>query len=144
MNPIKNINANKFIAEAKDKVTSFELDPLDINLAKIQSNMTKRLEREMAEYGDFAPVVERYESKNPEMNISTVKISCEHDPKSVTKKLRKLNLSVTDKARINEYQCTLKKGYKSDLLEYVNDEEFFSSAKKIVQLINDEIEHNLK
>ena len=61
MNPIKNINANKFIAEAKDKVTSFELDPLDINLAKIQSNMTKRLEREMAEYGDFAPVVERYD-----------------------------------------------------------------------------------
>ncbi len=144
MNPIKNINANKFIAEAKEQITSFELDPLDINLAKIQSNMTKRLEREMAEYGDFAPVVEKYESKNPEMNISTIKISCEHDPKSVSKKLRRINLSVMDKARINEYQCTLKKGYKSELLEYVNDEDFFGSAKKVVQLINDKIENNLK
>ena len=144
MNPINNINVNKFVAEAKNEITVFELDPLDINLAKIQHNMTKRLEREMPEYGDFAPVVEKYESKNPEMSISTVKITCEHDKKSISKKLRKIGLYVTDKTRLNEYQCTLKKGYKSDLMEYVNDEEFFNSAKKVVQLINDNIENNAK
>lgn len=144
MNPLNSINVNKLVTEAKNKVTSFELDPLDMNLTKIQDSLGKRLEREMAEYGDFSPVVERYESKNPEMNISTVKLSCEHDPKSLSKKLRRITLSVTDKARINEYQCTLKKGYKSDIIDYVKNEEFFESAKKVVQLINDEIKNSTK
>ena len=33
--------------------TTFEVKPLDINIAKAQYNLIERLEREVPEYGDF-------------------------------------------------------------------------------------------
>lgn len=139
MTPIKNINVNKLVYDSKKLKTSFEINPLDINLAKMQESLTKRLEREMYEYGDFAPVVERYESENPLREFSTIKISCNHDRDSLSKTVRNLDLSVKDKVSGDEYICTLKKGYKKDIEKYVSSEEFFDTAKKVILMVNDEI-----
>ena len=143
---IKNINVNRLVTESKKFNTSFEINPLDINLAKIQESFTERLEREMAEYGDFAPVVEKYESENPLREFSTIKISCNHDRDSLSKTVRNLDLSVRAKAEpdkfpsaINEYVCTIRKGPKDDIINFVKDREFFETTKKIIMLINDEI-----
>ncbi len=139
MVPIKNINVNKMVMDSKKFQTSFEINPLDLNLTKIQENLTKRLEREMPEYGDFAPVVERYESENPLREFSTIKISCNHDRESLSKTVRNLDLSVKDKVSGDEYLCTLKKGFKKDIEKYVKDNEFFETSKKVILLVNEQI-----
>ena len=73
---MKRINFNKELIKNNynNQKIKFEVNPLDVSLAEIQFNLLKRLEREMPEYGDFAPVIEKYESKDPTKNISTVRI----------------------------------------------------------------------
>ena len=139
VNNINNINVNKLVVSARKFKTGFELNPLDVGLVEIQKSLGERLEREMPEYGDFAPVVERFESKNPEREFSTIKFSCSHEHGSLTKTMRNLELSVMDKARVNEYQCILKQADKDEMLRYVKDSKFFSNAKNVIMLINDEI-----
>lgn len=144
MVPLKNINVNKLVYDSQKFKTSFEINPLDINLSKIQENLTKRLEREMCEYGDFAPVVERYESENPLREFSTIKISCDHDRESISKTVRNLNLSVKDKVSGDEYVCTLKKGFKHDIEKYVANREFFDTTKKVILMIDETIKSSRK
>ena len=78
-----------------DKKISFEVNPLDVNLAKIQYSLISRCEREVPENGDFAPVVEEYESKDPTKDLSNVKICCEFNRKNPGIKNSSRNLTLT-------------------------------------------------
>lgn len=118
---------------AKTAKPVFEVNPLDVNLAKIQFNLTKRLEREIPEHGDFAQIVERYISKDPTLNISTIEVLCKKSNiESKKDMLRTLVLNISDKANINTYSCELLNGEKSEIIKAVNDKNFFETCKAIV------------
>ena len=114
------------------KKINFEVNPLDVNIAQIQLKLLSRLEREMPEYGDFAPVIEKYESKDPTKNISTIKVVCEHVKDKTNKTTRKITLYVCDKMGTNEYSCQLSEGKKSDIISSINDSKFFDVCKEVV------------
>ena len=139
---MKKINLNKeLIPNNFSKQVAFEVNPLDVNLTKIQFNLLKRLEREMPEYGDFAPVVEKYESKDPTKNISTVKVVCEHVKDASDKTTRKITLYVCDKMSINEYSCKLAEGKKADIISAVDKNKFFNICKEVVLNVNEKLKN---
>ena len=135
---MKTIQLNKltnFVSQVRNQKAAFEVEPLDVNLAKMQFNLTKRLEREIPDFGDFAPVAEAYESKDPALNISTVKILC----KKLDNKLRSLELYVQDRARVNEYNYVIAQGEKDEILSSVNKNSFFEICKNVINNINEGI-----
>lgn len=134
MKSIKLNKLNNFANNLKPYKNSFEVNPLDVNIAKIQFNLINRLEREIPEFGDFASVVENYESKDPTLNISTVKVLC----KKFNDKIRSLELHVQDRARINEYNYIITQGEKAEILKAVNDKNFFEECKSVVLKIDSE------
>jgi len=131
MNYIKVDKVKQIIT--KTAKPGFEVNPLDVNLAKIQFNLTKRLEREIPEHGDFAQVVERYISKDPTLNISTIEVLCKKSNiESKKDMLRTLVLNISDKASINTYSCELINGEKTEIIKAVNSKDFFETCKAIV------------
>lgn len=127
LNIVKDIYKNV----SKQKVP-FEVAPLDVNLAKMQFNMTKRLEREVPEYGDFAPVTEIYNSKDWNLDVSQIKMICEHLKNNDNKITRRLSLYISDKTALKEYLCPIIEGTKADIIKGVNDTKFFEVCKSIV------------
>ena len=86
MNVIKLNSIKSAVKNIQTKKVGFDVNPLDIGLAEIQMNLIKRLEREIPEHGAFATVVEKFESKNPMMDISTIEVACKFLDKDVPKK----------------------------------------------------------
>ena len=120
----------------ENKKSSFEVNPLDVNIAKIQHSLINRLEREMPEDGDFAPVVERYISKDPTWDLSMVKVSCRHvkeNGNSASKKQRCVEASCSNRAGTCEISKILATGNKKQIIDYVKDVQFFEQCKDLAK-----------
>lgn len=134
MNYIKIDKVRQIVAKAVKQ--NFEVNPLDVNLAKIQFNLTKRLELEIPPHGDFAQVVESYISKDPTLKISAIEVICKKSNiDSPKQKLRTLQLKVTDKTK-NSYIYEIASGEKKDILEAINNTTFFETCKTLILDIN--------
>ena len=132
MNNIKILNIKTIAENMKKKVQSFELNPLDISIAQMQMNLQKRLPLEVPEHGDFAPVVEKFVSKDPTMNISSVKIVCKKSDKEAPKqKLRTLEISIESKTGADVYKCVIADGDKKSITDIVKEKDFFTLCKTI-------------
>lgn len=117
-----------------NKKADFEVNPLDVNIAKMQYNLLSRLEREMPENGDFAPVIEQYFSKDPTLNLSEIKVTCSNvKDKSAKNTTRALEVLCSDKSGSKEIKKLLAKGSKKDILEYLNTTDFFAAIKNTVK-----------
>ncbi|MBQ9245785.1 hypothetical protein IJ182_05920 [bacterium] len=117
-----------------NKKSSFEVNPLDVNIAKIQYSLINRLEREMPENGDFAPVVERYQSKDPTLDLSTVKVACRHVKSSEkSNNQRCIEASCKNKAETHEISKILAVGTKKQIIDYVKDTQFFEKCKELAK-----------
>ncbi len=140
MKPIKNIDINKVMSDLKKQQASFEVDPLDVNIAKIQFNLLNRLEREVPEYGCFAPVIEKYTSKNPDLNIGDIIVKCSHVKDSLSKLDRTLDLTVVDRFNPNkQMNLNIAKGTKKDVMESVKQREFFAICKNAALNFNEQL-----
>ena len=116
------------------KKLDFEANPLDVNIIKLQLALLKRAEREIPENGDFAPVVEKYESKDPTLDLSDVKVTCKYlKDDSPKKDKRALEVSCINKAKTEERTKILTKGTKAEILKYLDDVEFLSGCKKLAK-----------
>lgn len=128
-------SATKYIT---NKRVNFEINPLDVGIAKIQHNLQKNLERLIPEHGDFAPVVENYISKDPDIDISEIKVMCRFLNVNAPKKnKRNMELYVTDKARINTYRFVMAQGDKKDMLNVINSKQFFDVCKSVVMCVDE-------
>lgn len=140
MKPIKKLDIVKNIMESSNKKKSFEVSPLDVNLAKIQYNLIERLEREMAEYGDFAAVIEKFTSKNPKLRIGDIVVRCSHLPKAESKLERSLDLTIFDKHNPEKFIThNLAVGKKQAILDKVKQKEFFETCKSLVLEFNEKL-----
>ena len=137
---MEKINLNRNIVQKNSnsqfKKSSFQVNPLDINLAKMQYNLISRLEREVPENRDFAPVIEQYCSKDPTLNLDSVKVVCRHfqddSPKSDT---RCLEVCCVNKGHTAQKTQQLCKGKKSEIRAYVKQPDFFESCKSMAKKI---------
>lgn len=111
---------------------NFEINPLDVNIVRMQHSLLKRLELEMPENGDFAPVYEEYQSKSPILNLSEVRVTCKYVKDDSPKKdTRALEITCKDKGDKNERTKTLVQGTKKDIMEYLNSTNYFNTCKKL-------------
>ena len=116
------------------KKTSFEVNPLDINLAKIQMNLISRAEREIPKDGDFAPIYEEFCSKDPTLDLSTIKVVCRHQKGSEKKNnIRYIEAISKNRAMTKEKSKVLCKGTKEDILKYLKDTDIFEECKKLAK-----------
>lgn len=140
---MKLINLNTIESAAKyikTKKVGFELNPLDMNIAKMQFDLQKRAIREIPEHGDFAPVIEKYLSKDPTLNISQIEIFCKFLNKDVPKKTqRTLEINVADKSGLNTYNYVLATGDKNEIIEALNKNNFLEICKSVALSVDEGI-----
>ena len=114
-------------------VRLFKANPLDINLASMQEKIAKRCEREVCDYGDFAPLTEQYTISPSYRDIvfaDTVKLICRNaDENNNSKKQRLLELVVNNPSNTIETHCIIKQGTKEEILETLNDTGLFWISK---------------
>lgn len=118
----------------------FEIDPLDINLVKIQQEFQKKVEQ-IPNCGNFAPLIGLYESKDPTRNISKIIITCKN-LEDETNQLRTLELCINNKQNLDETIFTLVKGNKQEIIDIINDKKFFEICKSLIIKTEDTLENN--
>jgi len=123
--------------------STFQILPLDVNLAKIQFSLQKRLSMEVPENGDFFPVIEKYSNEDSRLNISDLKIICKSS--ETDKDTRKLMAEIVNMARTKNYSYELFTGNKKGLLDYINscDNRFFETTKEFVNFVSEQNERKL-
>ncbi len=112
----------------KNMDISFCINPLDINLAKMQFNILKRYENEVLSFGDFSPLVEEYLSKDPTLDVSLIKVICRYS----TDNIRVLELLLDNKTQIKKVNYVLCEGTKEEIFRYLQKTDFVSDIKKII------------
>lgn len=112
----------------KNMDISFCINPLDINLAKMQFNILKRYENEVLSVGNFSPLVEEYLSKDPTLDISLIKVICRYS----TEKIRVLELLIDNKTQIRQECHILCEGTKEDIFSYLQKTDFVIDIKKFI------------
>ena len=118
----------------------FEIDPLDINLVKIQQEFQKKVEQ-IPNYGNFTPLIGLCESKDPTRNISKIIITCKN-LEDETNKLRTLELRINNKQNLDETIFTLAKGNKQEIIDIINDKKFFEICKSLIIKTENTLENN--
>lgn len=107
---------------------SFEVEPLDINIAKVQFNMIKNLNTDNINF----PISESFENHDPTLKISEVKVVCKKEENYI------LDVEVSDSKKDKKYFYTLKSGTKEEITEYLNNKIFLFGIKELVLEINEE------
>lgn len=108
----------------------FELDPLDINLAKMQHNLLERIkEVESNDLFPFEPIVEKYMSRNPETEYGEIAIELFKDKHSLTGLMYRVKITVKSKNEELSTEMPLYRGYWKDMKRFVNGEIFVWGGK---------------
>jgi len=105
-------------------MVAFEIDPLDINLAKIQFALINDFQSKDLKL----PLDKQFENHDPTLKIDTVKLHCFY------KEEHEINLEVevVDIKKDKKYFYTLKTGDKNTILEYLQTQTFLFAIKELV------------
>ena len=140
MNKIKNIKNNignnSKINQAR--ISTFQVMPLDVNIAQMQIKLQNRAEMEIPENGDFSPIIEKYDNHDQRMNISDIRVICRCSDKN--KDEREIIAKITNRSRTAEYSYSLVSGTKPQLLYYLysKDNVFFETIKQFANYISEQ------
>jgi len=107
---------------------SFEVNPLDINLARIQFNMQNTISSTKGNEN----IREVYESKDPTLNISFVE--CVY---LINGDNCQIILIVTDKSGLNKSEHNIILSSKQNVVDFIYSREFLFTCKKIILEIVD-------
>lgn len=126
------ININEILQEVSANPLPFDVEPLDVNIAKIQFNLLKRLPVEVSELGNFLPVFEIYKNEGSYYRFSELKVVCGSTSDNATESIRFLAFIVKNRLTSDEYYCWLAEGNKSEIIAFVTEKQFFHICKAIV------------
>lgn len=117
---------------------SFELNPLDVNISKMQYNFLELIkERESSNLSPFEPIVEKYTSKNPLREYGEITIEIFKDKHSLTGLMYIAKITVKSKSGDFFVEGSLYRGYWEDMKLFINGDirvggsrwDFFSLCK---------------
>ena len=101
---------------------NFEINPLDINIAKIQFNLINKIKNDDI----ISDIVEVFESKDPRLDLSEIKVICTKDFILKAEFLYK---------NISAKSVNLFSGTKEQLLTYLSGKDFFDTCKNCAKAI---------
>lgn len=111
------------------KEYSFDALPLDINIAKMQFNILRYVEKEILNEENFKSITESYKNKDARVGIDEIKISCKYSDTST------YEVIVAICAVSSKIHCEQKLfcGTKEELMKYLkdSDKQFFSKVKEL-------------
>ena len=100
---------------------SFELNPLDVNISKMQYNFLELIkERESSNLSPFEPIVEKYTSQNPLREYGEITIEIFKDKHSLTGLMYIAKITVKSKSGDFFVEGSLYRGYWEDMKLFIN------------------------
>lgn len=126
------INIKDWInTELQNTKEKFVIEPLDMNLAQLEFDLQKRVEIEVPEYGNFAPVEEIYISKDVTCNLNSFKVICKNSSLEQPKN-RILNIEITLKDSFKKYYFIIADGEKQEITKVLNNKNFSLVCKTLI------------
>ena len=108
----------------------FELNPLDVNIAKMQHNLLETIkERESNDLLPFEPIVENYVSQNPLREYGEITIELFKDEHSLTGLMYIAKITVKSKNGDFFIETQLFRGYWEDMKRYIEGETHVQGRK---------------
>lgn len=107
-------------------MVEFEINPLDINLAKIQFGLINDFSAEVINL----PIEKSFENHDYMLKFENLTVRCFFDEN------KKINLEVEVGGKDKKYFYTLKKGKKAEIYEYLQTQTFLFAIKELVQEIS--------
>ena len=119
--------------------SQFELNPLDVNLVKIQQSFTQRIKSELFDNPESNTLSETYDSRNPEAHFSSVKVECHRNGDRLWP--YDIWLTVCDVRHEREREVRVFAGDEQSITDFLNSNKFLSKCKDEVLYINYEYKH---
>ena len=120
-------------------VSRFELNPLDVNLVRMQQSLSRRVKPELFDHPECKAINETYESKNPEAYFLSVKVECCRSDNRLYP--YDMWLTVDDLEHKRERNLKFAMGDEQYLTDFLGSNKFLSKCKDEVLYINYEYEH---
>lgn len=119
------LTKEEFLILNSIRFSKFEVDPLDVNIAKMQMDISKKIKSIMAGQEQPCDFQEQYLSKDPTKQIGLITIDC-----SINKNTQcGLVLTVYDKKKMSEESTCLFHGHIADLSDYLSGTSFLGICK---------------
>lgn len=133
MNKILNSNFNQHNISFNRKKNK-EIKSMDSEIQTAINKLLQRAEREMPEYGDFAPISEKFENRNENLNIGEPSIKIVYANFSKDKTLKRLELEIPSKTGKSSANVAMELADKKAILKALSD-------KNLANRINDNIQN---
>ena len=131
---MRKISKNNFIySRTSFNTKKEEKNSMENILQNGINNLAKRAEREVPEYGDFAPVVEKFEKYDTDLKIGSpsMKIVYANDKKDKT--LKRLELDVPSASGKSSSNIAMELGNKQEILNALFSEKLVERIKNNIQ-----------
>ena len=116
----------------------FEVNPLDVNLAKMQHALLERVPKELFLNKQTNSVEEKYESHSPQIEVSTIMVDCLRSGNDTSYSLW---LTVYDKERRRKHEQRLASGSDLQIKTYLESSDFVPTCKGYVLYYDYEYKH---
>lgn len=103
----------------------------------LRDNMLERCEREIPEYGDFAPIKENLKNNNEKIYAGNIMLTCTPSKDNPTK--RYLTYSQMNPQNGKGLTCLIGAGNKDEILAMLQDENFINDRKEDCDRIIDKM-----
>ena len=116
----------------------FEVNPLDVNLAKMQHALFERVPKELFLNKQANSVEEKYESHSPQLEVSTIMVDCSCSGNDTSYNLW---LTVYDKEHRRIHEQRLASGSDLQIKTYLESSDFVPTCKGYVLYYDYEYKH---
>lgn len=128
INPV-NFNGVKIQGQGTDKMAKYE-NIIEEQVKNLVSKLHARAEREVPEYGDFAPVYEEFKNFDKNLSASNFLLKIYKPKNSQDEKLRYIEAAAYALPTPYKAEMPILQGRKEDILKLLKDEDFAENLRK--------------
>ncbi len=141
MNKINHTEVNKANFKGIKKMNK-EIQTLETSIKKFVKTLANRAEREVPEYGDFAPVYEQFQNPDKSLVATDFMLKISKPPKNIANHEKIRNLEVVAYKLPLPYKAEriIATGNKEDILKKLQSEEVLGEIHKAVKSLSDNLE----
>ena len=141
MNKINPIQHNKTNFKGA-KIPQKEVKKMEETFKKFVKVLRDRAEREVPEYGDFAPVYEQFANTKKELSATDFMLKISKPPKSVEANEKIRNLEVVAYRLPSPYkaECIVATGTKEELMQKLQDTKLLTEINETAESLAKDLE----
>lgn len=137
MNRILNNNLKQSNITFNSK-KSEENNSMEDTIQSAINKLVQRGQREMPEYGDFAPIIEKFTNTDDNLKIGEPSIKIVYANYNKDKTLKRLELDIPSKSGLSKANIAMELADKKDILDVLSDENLKNRIEKNMQKVANE------